>query len=447
MEGHGYKNCPYPKKSRQDEEARGRSANPPRSTVSALVGEGDGMERLSQRLQKLETRVLNTVTAERGESSCLGPSVTAEIHVNGVPTCALIDAGSPATVISLDFVLDVFVKGRPQGQSPGEWREAIMKAFGPQSMMLKAYSGHQLDVCYQVHVSLARGGQSTQAMILLQEGAPHDLLLGTDLQPKLGFALVAAEGTKLTDLITGEECPHLTREQGTVKAGGGHQAPLPGPGGDGEVPHGRTRSLKRTAELSQRTSTVSQQNQVSGYGIEGARAKSPSPGGASPLAPSSAGGPTVYPSMGEQPEECLIGGSTGGDTPAVQGQRIIGTGVVSLLKAVKVLPGYRKIVKTQISGDLEESLPLFTPELSSLALSDGVLEGKDGSSANVVVENHGMEPVFLKEGTKLGTLTPVEEVIQGDNGEGGKVCGLGELCGGGSVKRPGQRWSRISTGG
>ena len=64
MEDHGYKNCPYPKKSRQDEEARGRSANPPRSTVLALVGEGDGMERLSQRLQKLETRVLNTVTAE-----------------------------------------------------------------------------------------------------------------------------------------------------------------------------------------------------------------------------------------------------------------------------------------------------------------------------------------------------------------------------------------------
>ena len=55
-----------------------------------------------------------------------------------------------------------------------------------------------------------------------------------------------------------------------------------------------------------------------------------------------------------------------------------------------------------------------------------------------MVENHGMEPAFLKEGTKLGTVTPVEEVIQGDNGEGGKVCGLGEVCGGGSVKEPGQ---------
>ena len=257
--------------------------------------------------------------------------------MNGVPTCALIDTGSPATVISLDFVLDVFIKGMPQGQSPGEWREVTMKEFGPLSMMLKAYSGHQLDVCYQVHVRLARGGQSTGAVILMQEGAPHDHLLGTDLQLKLGFTLVAAEGTKLTDLITGEECPHLTHEQGTVKAGGGHQAPLPGPGGDGEVPHGRTR-LKWTAELSQRTSTVSQQNQVSGDGVEGTRAESPSPGGASPLAPSSAGGPTMYPNMGEQPEECLFGGSTGGDTPAVQGQRIIQTGVVSLLKAVKVPP-------------------------------------------------------------------------------------------------------------
>jgi len=87
-------------------------------------------------------------------------------------------------------------------------------------------------------VRLTRGSESRRAVVLVQEGAPLDLLLGTDLQPKLDFALVAAEGTKLTDLITGEECPHLTHEQRTVKAGVGHQVLLPGSGGDGEVPHG-----------------------------------------------------------------------------------------------------------------------------------------------------------------------------------------------------------------
>jgi len=177
-------------------------------------------------------------------------------------------------------------------------------------------------------------------VVLVQEGAPHDLLLGTDLQPKLSFALVVAEGTKLTDLITGEECPHLIHEQRTVKAGGGHQVPLPGSGRDGEAPHGRNHSLKQTAELSQRISTVLRQSQVSEDGVEGTRADCPSLGEASPLAPNSAGGPTMHPSIGGQPEECLVGGSTGGDTLAVQGQKSIQTGSVSLLEAVKIPPGY-----------------------------------------------------------------------------------------------------------
>ena len=78
-------------------------------TMSALVGEGDStrtkVEQLSKRLQDLEekltresqTRVLNSVAAEPGvEDGRLGPSVTTKVFVNGVPTRALIDTGSPA---------------------------------------------------------------------------------------------------------------------------------------------------------------------------------------------------------------------------------------------------------------------------------------------------------------------------------------------------------------
>ena len=57
--------------------------------------------------------MLNTVATEPTiEDSHLGPSVTTKVYVNGVPTEALIDTGSPATVVSLEFVLDIFSKRR-----------------------------------------------------------------------------------------------------------------------------------------------------------------------------------------------------------------------------------------------------------------------------------------------------------------------------------------------
>ena len=55
---------------------------------------------------------------EKGSENRLGPSVLAEIHVNGVPTTALIDTGSPATIISLDYVLSLMRGEREEGQSP-----------------------------------------------------------------------------------------------------------------------------------------------------------------------------------------------------------------------------------------------------------------------------------------------------------------------------------------
>ena len=45
-----------------------------------------------------------------------------------------------------------------------------------------------------------------KATVLVQEGAPTKLLLGTDLQSQLGFSLLAETGTTLTDLLTGEVC-------------------------------------------------------------------------------------------------------------------------------------------------------------------------------------------------------------------------------------------------
>ena len=54
--------------------------------------------------------VMHTVAAVGKEPKHqLGPVIFTTIEVNGVPAKTLIDTGSPATIISLEFVLNVFV--------------------------------------------------------------------------------------------------------------------------------------------------------------------------------------------------------------------------------------------------------------------------------------------------------------------------------------------------
>ena len=84
------------------------------------------------------------------EDSCLGPSVMARVNVNGMPTQALIDTGSPATVFSLEFLLDVFVRQKTEQQTLVDWQVEMFKKFSPPTVLLRAYSGHTLDVVAQV---------------------------------------------------------------------------------------------------------------------------------------------------------------------------------------------------------------------------------------------------------------------------------------------------------
>ena len=185
--------------------------------MSALVEAEDSqtseVERLSKHLSELEEkldqtnriRTLKTVAVESGgEDGQLGPSVTTEIYVNRVPTEALIDTGSPATIVFLDFVLDIFVKEKTDRQTPAQWKEATSKRFSPPTVLLKAYSGHKLNILSQVALTLSHGNRTTDARVLVQEGAPTKFLLGTDLQSKLGFALIAEMGDTRTDLLTGK---------------------------------------------------------------------------------------------------------------------------------------------------------------------------------------------------------------------------------------------------
>ena len=113
LEGYLARACTYRKPARGDQEVHGRR------TVSMVTLEEEPEKRateeriaeLKQELQKAELAAaieaagtLNTMEATGdAPGTRLGPTVFAPIEVTGIAAKALIDTGSPATIISLAF--------------------------------------------------------------------------------------------------------------------------------------------------------------------------------------------------------------------------------------------------------------------------------------------------------------------------------------------------------
>ena len=189
-----------------------------------------GTQELQQKLQEAElaeavraasnAEVLNVVSsAESAGRSRLGPTVFLPVRVNGTPINALVDRGAPATIISLQFALKVLTQLRRSDETDKQWREATMKNFHDPNVVLKRYGGQRLDFMAQIELSLSRGDQEMKT-VLVKKDAPNDLLIGTNVQPELGFSLVVTESNgKATDLFDGGE---VTMHRDFIYTGPGH---------------------------------------------------------------------------------------------------------------------------------------------------------------------------------------------------------------------------------
>ena len=62
-------------------------------------------------------------TAENKTS--LGPVLTTDVELEGSCVKALIDTGSPVTIVSLKFLLEALKKQRPPQQPLSEWKASV----------------------------------------------------------------------------------------------------------------------------------------------------------------------------------------------------------------------------------------------------------------------------------------------------------------------------------
>ena len=73
----------------------------------------------------------------------LGPTPTSEVLLDQVPVCALLDTGSPISIVSLGFLLPAAAKNRPDNQSPDDWRKSSRKRLQPTTVSLHSYGGDE----------------------------------------------------------------------------------------------------------------------------------------------------------------------------------------------------------------------------------------------------------------------------------------------------------------
>ena len=109
------RDCPYPKQSKGGNEARGRSTVA--NVTSGKPSSSHSKKRIDElRRQLREAELIDAVEQAAGTlhgvmptrdspKSKLGPTLRAPVSVNGVTANALIDTGSPATIISLEFLM------------------------------------------------------------------------------------------------------------------------------------------------------------------------------------------------------------------------------------------------------------------------------------------------------------------------------------------------------
>ena len=199
-------------------EAPGRQQNS-RNTTSCVTGKINLTDVQAALDQK--TAMMHVLKPKKqGAGPTLGSAVSVKLSLEEQPVNALVDTGSPVTIVSIDCLLDVLAKNRKTDQTK-EWREEVEKRFLAPTLSINNYGGGEMNIISQLTVTLSHG-RECQTTILVQKGASLDLLLGTDVLPNLGFYVVDGAGPgPMQELLQGKMWDHtgdLPKSQLRVEA-------------------------------------------------------------------------------------------------------------------------------------------------------------------------------------------------------------------------------------
>ena len=208
-QGHMSRSCPLKKRAEPEEATHSQDSS---TKVRALSAQGTApltgatYQRSTTKVKVLnaegvagletEMATMSTLEAREGRGERIGPRITVEVEIEGLPVTAVVDTGSPVSIISSLCLFDLYRRKAGPGI---DWKEDVRQATRPPTtaISLKGYNSTPIGVAAEADLNLKRGCFETKAVLFVQREAPQELLIGTDLLGTLGMEVTTKEGSSL----------------------------------------------------------------------------------------------------------------------------------------------------------------------------------------------------------------------------------------------------------
>ena len=167
-----------------------------------------------------------------------GPRVTTTVEVNGVECAAVVDTGSPVTIVSEECLLKVWKMMKPDLTNE-ERQEDVISNCRPATVTLRTYTDARVPNVAEIEVELKNRLKVMKTVLIVQKDAPQELLLGTDTLRSLGFSMELKELPESCGQGDGQEAVirliratriparHAMLVEGDVGKAGNSGAPVP----------------------------------------------------------------------------------------------------------------------------------------------------------------------------------------------------------------------------
>ena len=87
----------------------------------------------------------------------LGPAITTDISLEGCPVQALLDTGSPISIVSVEFLLKASLTATSSDQTEENLKDAARKRIKLPTISVRNFGGGEVNIIGQVTVNLTRG--------------------------------------------------------------------------------------------------------------------------------------------------------------------------------------------------------------------------------------------------------------------------------------------------
>ena len=121
----------------------------------------------------------------------IGPTLFLNVSIEGEKVEAMVDCGSPTTIISRSLLYSIARNMQSQGREPPELTRPVLKLYGKDGK-------RELVITAQTTLTIEADGESACVPVFIQPDSEQPCLLGMNALPSLGLPFCRANGEPIT---------------------------------------------------------------------------------------------------------------------------------------------------------------------------------------------------------------------------------------------------------